>query len=79
MLEFARHGRNSWLVEPNSVDALAEGMLRLLDDAELRRTISHGALATARSRRWDLVDDRLVEDYGRAIERHGAKRLALSA
>jgi hypothetical protein len=25
------------------------------------------------------VDDRLVEDYGRAIERHGAKRLALSA
>ena len=82
MLEFARHGRNSWLVEPNSVEALAEGMLRLLDDAELRRTISDGALATARSRRWDLVDDRLLEDYARAVERHGArdaKRLKLSA
>jgi glycosyltransferase involved in cell wall biosynthesis len=76
MLEFARHGRNSWLVEPNSVEAMAEGIVRLLDDADLRRSLSDGALATARSRRWDLVDDRLLEDYGRAIERHERRKAA---
>lgn len=82
VLDFARHGRNSWLVEPNSADAMAGGVLRVLDDAELRHALSEGALATARSRGWELVDDRLLEDYARAMERHaarGAKRLALSA
>ncbi len=76
MLEFARHGRNSWLVEPNAADALADGVTRLLEDAQLRRTLAEGGLATARSRDWDTVDDRLLEDYARVMQRHAESRAA---
>jgi phosphatidylinositol alpha 1,6-mannosyltransferase len=72
VLEFAEHGRNAWLVEPDSATAIQEGLRRLLVDAALRRRIAEGALATARARGWEEVYDRLLEDYreaaGRATE-----------
>jgi phosphatidylinositol alpha 1,6-mannosyltransferase len=63
VLEFAQHGGNAWLVEPNSVGAIAQGLRRLLLDAGLRRRLSEGALRTAQERRWDEVYDRLLQDY----------------
>ena len=33
VLEFAQHGRNAWLVAPNSAAAIADGLRRLLHDA----------------------------------------------
>ncbi len=73
VLEFSQHGGNAWLVEPNSVAAIAQGLRRLLQDAGLRRRLAEGALQTAHERRWDEVYDRLLEDYQDAIEagRHG--------
>jgi glycosyltransferase involved in cell wall biosynthesis len=63
VLEFAEHGRNAWLVAPNSIEAITEGLGRLLADAALRRRLAEGALQTAGERRWDGVYDRLVADY----------------
>ena len=63
VLEFSEHGDNAWLVEPNSVGAIAVGLGRLLADPALRRRLSDGALRTAAARRWDVVYDRLLEDY----------------
>jgi glycosyltransferase involved in cell wall biosynthesis len=76
VLEFSQHGGNAWLVEPNSVAAIAQGLRRLLQDAGLRRRLAEGALQTARERRWDEVYDRLLEDYQDAIDagRHGDRR-----
>jgi glycosyltransferase involved in cell wall biosynthesis len=76
VLEFAQHGGNAWLVEPNSVSAIAQGLRRLLQDAGLRRRLSEGALRTAQERGWDEVYDRLLEDYQDAIEagRHVTSR-----
>lgn len=68
VLEFARHGENAWLVEPNSATTLAEGMHRLIEDAALRRRLSEGALSAAQERGWDQVYDQLLEDYRDAIE-----------
>lgn len=68
VLEFAQHGRNAWLVAPNSAPAIAQGLRRLLHDSTLRRTLSEGALETARERSWDEVYDQLLEDYQDAIE-----------
>jgi glycosyltransferase involved in cell wall biosynthesis len=68
VLEFSQHGGNAWLVEPNSVAAIAEGLNRLLHDAGLRRRLAEGALRTAHERRWDGVYDRLLEDYQSAID-----------
>ena len=70
VLEFAEHGRNAWLVAPNSVDAMADGLERLLGDPALRRRLAAGALDTARARRWDAIDQLLFEEY-REVARAG--------
>ena len=67
VLEFAHHGRNAWLVQPNSSAALAHGLRRLMKDPGLRHRLAEGALETAAERSWDEVYDRLLEDYRQAI------------
>ena len=76
VLEFSEHGRNAWLVEPDSAGAIADGLRRLLADAALRQRLSAGALATARARGWGVVYDRLLEDYRAAVAAGGATRAA---
>jgi glycosyltransferase involved in cell wall biosynthesis len=68
VLEFAQHGRNAWLVPPNSAPAIAQGLRRLMHDSALRNSLTQGALETARERRWDEVYDQLLDDYRDAIE-----------
>ncbi|MGE3527308.1 MAG: glycosyltransferase family 4 protein, partial [Gemmatimonadales bacterium] len=63
VVEFARHGANAWLVEPQSANAITRGLERLLADTELRRRLSLGALQTARDRRWDVIFDQLEAQY----------------
>ena len=63
VLEFSEHGDNAWLVAPDSVEAIEEGLERLFTDSALRRRLTQGALRTARERDWDRVYDRLVADY----------------
>lgn len=76
VLEFARHGDNSWLVEPDSAESLLGGLERLLDDEVLRSQLAAGALATARSRTWASVYDKLVADYLKTIDTHPEVRAA---
>ncbi len=72
VLEFARHGDNAWLVEPDSVESLLGGLERLLEDESLRSQLATGALPTARSRTWASVYDKLVSDYLKVMKDHGA-------
>jgi glycosyltransferase involved in cell wall biosynthesis len=67
VLEFSEHGENAWLVEPDSTPAIAEGLLRLLQDEALRRRLARGALRAAKARDWNAVYDRLIADYRDAI------------
>ncbi len=76
VLEFAEHGGNAWLVEPDSAPAIAEGLRRLMGDAALRQRLADGALGTARARDWGAVYDRLLEDYRAAVAAKGATRAA---
>jgi glycosyltransferase involved in cell wall biosynthesis len=76
VLEFSEHGENAWLVEPDSAPAIAEGLMRLLQDKALRRRLSRGALRAARERGWNAVYDRLIADYRTAVEAKGVKRAA---
>lgn len=76
VLEFAGHGRNAWLVAPNSVAAIEEGLGRLLQDAALRRQLAEGALRTASAWGWGAVYDRLVADYEDAVNAVRVSRAA---
>jgi phosphatidylinositol alpha 1,6-mannosyltransferase len=71
VLEFASHGGNAWLVEPDSAPAIADGLERLLADPALRRRLAAGGLATAQERSWDQVYDRLLQDYEDAVRARG--------
>ena len=76
VLEFAEHGENAWLVEPDSAPAIAEGLVRLLHDEALRRRLSRGALSAARERDWNAVYERLIADYRAVVEAKRVKRAA---
>ena len=76
VLEFAEHGRNAWLVEPDSAAAIADALRRLFSDASLRRHLAAGALATARERDWGAVYDRLLDDYRAAVAANGESQVA---
>jgi glycosyltransferase involved in cell wall biosynthesis len=76
VLEFATHNRNAWLVSPNSVDAIADGLRRLLESPTLRCRLGQGGLRTAAERRWDEVYDRLLDDYEDAMAAKRARRVA---
>ncbi|MBA3893005.1 MAG: glycosyltransferase family 1 protein [Gemmatimonadales bacterium] len=76
VLEFSEHGRNAWLVAPDSAVAIEEGLERLLTDAALRRKLAAGGLETARDRDWAQVYDRLEADYREAMEGKRLKRAA---
>ena len=47
--------------------ALASAVERLLEDRALRERLSAAALAVARTRTWDAVFDRLVNDYREVV------------
>ncbi|HUQ15775.1 MAG TPA: glycosyltransferase family 1 protein [Gemmatimonadales bacterium] len=76
VLEFSEHGRNAWLVAPDSAEAIEGGLERLLTDSGLRRRLADGGLETARARDWAQVYDRLVADYTEAVEGKGLTRAA---
>jgi phosphatidylinositol alpha 1,6-mannosyltransferase len=76
VLEFAEHGGNAWLVEPDSAVAIADGLRRLLADQALRQRLSAGALRTAEARDWHAVYDLLLEDYRQAVAAKAESRAA---
>ncbi len=76
VLDFAEHGTNAWLVEPDSVPALAKGLDALLEDTALRDRLSAGALQTAGQRDWHAIFDGVVTEYQRAIQLSAIDRAA---
>lgn len=77
LLEFAEHGVNSWVAEPESVESTAEAIDSLISDRSLRRRLADGGRATALSRRWDQIFDRLVdEEYLPLVRERGDRRAA---
>jgi phosphatidylinositol alpha 1,6-mannosyltransferase len=63
VVEFTSHGANSWLVEPHSPEAIAQGLERLLEDQDLRRGLGAGGRRTAFDRDWDSIYDGLLSEY----------------
>lgn len=69
-------GRYGLMVPANDADAMADGMIRLAHDANLRAELRQKSLARASAFSWDSVVDRYVELYRRLIASHGATAAA---
>lgn len=76
VLDFAEHGRNAFLVAPDSVGAIRSGLATLLADPALRRRLAAGALATARRRDWATIFDGVESVYRGAIRPAALPRAA---
>lgn len=66
----ARHDREALLVPPDDVDALATGVARLLDDAELAARLRHAGRARAAEHDWTVIAERMRAVYDRACASH---------
>jgi len=67
--EYLEHGVSGWLVPPGNPGALAEAVLRLIDDADLRQRLSIGAQHTARQYSWDVLAPIAEQAYAQAVNR----------
>lgn len=76
VLDYAEHGRNTWLAQPQNTADLKAAMLRLMADAPLRERLARGGLATAASRCWDTIYDQLLADYAQVAARRAAAHAA---
>ncbi len=68
--EVLQDGSEGILVEPRSSAALAEGLIRLLGDAELRRAMGERGRAKAAAYDWSHVAVRVLDFYEETIDAH---------
>lgn len=61
------HGREAYMVPCDDVDALANGLVHLLDDEPLRRQLAAAGCARAREYDWSVVTDRILSVYGEVL------------
>jgi glycosyltransferase involved in cell wall biosynthesis len=67
--EYLEHGVSGWLVPPGNPGALAEAVLRLIGDADLRQRLGIGAQYAARQYSWDLLAPIAERAYAHAVNR----------
>ncbi len=67
-----RNGIDGMLVEPKDAQALALAIVRVLADADLRNQLVASGREHVKQFSWEVVANRLLEVYGRAIEQHRA-------
>lgn len=67
--EIVRHGVNGLLVSPGSVAGMAAALRQLAGDADLRRRLGDGALASSRAYSPAAIADRWIEVFDRAVRR----------
>jgi len=64
-----QHRHNGLLVEPGSPDSLANAILLLLQDDDLRQHCTNHALDTARQFAWDSNVERILQFYASLVPR----------
>lgn len=64
------------MVDPTSVEAIAEGIHRLLSDQQLRRTLIDRGFAQAKKFTWEQCAAETVEAYGRVITSRSSRPLS---
>ena len=62
--DLLEHGHNGLIVAPGDRAALADALMRLVDDAPLRQSMGANALTTVRSKHsWDDYVERAIAFY----------------
>ncbi|MEP1231391.1 MAG: glycosyltransferase [Litorimonas sp.] len=74
MKEFVEHGVTGLIIQKDNVDALTDGLISLIDNADLRKSLGAAALDYVRKERdWDIIAARVSKVYAELIKRHTDK------
>jgi glycosyltransferase involved in cell wall biosynthesis len=65
-----KDGINGFLVNPRDPSAIAEKSLLILNDKNLKESISLNNLSEAKKYSWDYVIERLVDEYNKVYSHH---------
>jgi glycosyltransferase-like protein len=71
LTEYLRDGENSILVSPMDYEALANGIVRVIENPELRDRLTRNGRKTSESYSWRNTASRHEEFYGRVLESFG--------
>jgi glycosyltransferase involved in cell wall biosynthesis len=66
--DYAFDGVNAIVVPPQDPKVLAEAIIRLLDDKDLREKLSKEGLNTAKKFTWDKTTDKVEELFKNALK-----------
>jgi phosphatidylinositol alpha 1,6-mannosyltransferase len=65
--DLIRHGHNGFVARANDPASLAAHLEPLLRDPGLRRRMAGAARASATSRDWEEINDRLLRSYAEVV------------
>jgi glycosyltransferase involved in cell wall biosynthesis len=68
VLSLARDGENGFLLEPGRPELIAEKLIQLLKDENLRKRMGEAGRKFVEKFDWDVIADRTLEVYRKAIE-----------
>ena len=78
-MELVAHGVTGLLATPGDIEAFAEALQLLVDDALLRTRLAQQALAQARRRTWPEAHAQLLDAYASALNGPAVRRPARMA
>ena len=61
--EVLKHGENSWLVEPGSFTAIAQGIQHLMRNGQLRHNLVHQSLKDIQYYTWNARASRIIKSF----------------
>ncbi|MDP2939175.1 MAG: glycosyltransferase family 4 protein [Candidatus Omnitrophota bacterium] len=74
--EIVKDGINGVLVKPKDDKSLAQGMMRLLDNAEFRNRLGENGRRMVKDYSWERIADRYLEVYRKVLnDRHNRRNL----
>jgi glycosyltransferase involved in cell wall biosynthesis len=68
--DVVKQDETGFIVPPGDTGALADAVVRLLEDGELRRRFSENSRQLAQEFSWDVIIDRHLEIYQHLIKEH---------
>jgi len=67
--EYAIDGENSLVVPPQNAQAMAEAILRVLEDKDLADNLKENGLKTAKQFTWDKATDKIEKLFKEALRK----------
>ena len=71
--DYLKHGENALLCADGNVDAFADNLIRIMNDAQLRQMLAENGQKSALSRDWNNIFAGLLDEYAMAISDNASK------